>query len=81
VFSYCPVLSVIFCAAGEEESGQLAAAGSVRLADRIGIGVLTRLVPWDLIAETPAEPGRRDQRFRLLPAHIVIFRDGWGGLP
>jgi hypothetical protein len=81
VLSYCPVLSVIFCAVGEEESGQLAAGSSVRLTDRIGIGVLTRLVPRDVIAEIPTETGRRGQRPRLLPAHVVVCRDDEGGLP
>jgi hypothetical protein len=60
-------------------------AGGGRLTDRIGIGVLTRLVPRDLIDEVLAETGRREKRSRLLPAHVVvyfvmamaIFRDGY----
>ncbi len=55
------------------------------LTDRIGIGVLTRLVPRDLVDEVLAETGRRGKRSRLLPAHVVvyfvmalaIFRDGY----
>jgi hypothetical protein len=55
------------------------------LTDRIGIGVLTRLVPRDLVDEVLAETGRREKRSRLLPAHVVvyfvmalaIFRDGY----
>ena len=56
-----------------------------RLTDRIGIGVLTRLVPRDLVDEILAETGRREKRSRLLPAHVVVyfvmamavFRDGY----
>jgi hypothetical protein len=56
-----------------------------RLTDRIGIGVLTRVVPRDLVAEVLAETRRREKRSRLLPAHVVvyfvmalaIFRDGY----
>ena len=38
----------------------MAATGRARLTDRIGIGVLTRLVPRDLIAEIPTETARRE---------------------
>jgi hypothetical protein len=65
VFSYYPVLSVIFCAVGEEESGQMAATGSARLTDRAGMCVLTRLLPRDLIAGILTETGRREKRSRL----------------
>ena len=59
--------------------------GGGQLTDRIGIGVLTRLVPRDLVAEVLAETGRREKRSRLLPAHVVVyfvmamavFRDGY----
>jgi Insertion element 4 transposase N-terminal len=43
------------------------------LTDRIGIGVLTRLVNRDLIDEVLAEKGRREQRTRLLPARVVVY--------
>lgn len=60
-------------------------AGGLRLTDRIGVGVLTRLVPRDLVDEVLAETGRREKRSRLLPAHVVVyfvmamalFRDGY----
>lgn len=63
--------------------GELAPGGL--LTDRIGIGVLTRLVPRDLVDEVLAETGRREKRSRLLPAHVVVyfvmamavFRDGY----
>jgi hypothetical protein len=45
----------------------------VGLTDRIGIGVLTRLVSRDLVDEVLAETGRREQRRRLLPARVVVY--------
>jgi transposase IS4-like protein/DDE family transposase len=47
--------------------------GVVGLPDRIGIGVLTRLVPRDLVDEVLAETGRIEQRRRLLPARVVVY--------
>lgn len=44
-----------------------------RLTGRIGIGVLTRIVPRDVVDEVLAETGRREKRSRLLPAHVVIY--------
>ena len=55
---------------GESTAGN---PGRVRLTDRIGIGVLTRLVPRDLVDEVIAEAGRREQRRRLLPARVVVY--------
>ena len=52
-------------------AGEMASGG--RLTDRIGIGVLTRLVPRDLVDEVLAETGRRERRSRLLPAHVVVY--------
>jgi hypothetical protein len=43
------------------------------LTDRIGIGVLTRLVSRDLVDEVLAETGRVEQRRRLLPARVVVY--------
>ena len=62
-----------------------AVTGGGQLTDRVGIGVLTRLVPRDLVDEVLAETGRRQKRSRLLPAHVVVyfvmamavFRDGY----
>lgn len=45
----------------------------VRLTDRIGVGVLTRLVSRDLVDEVLAETGRVEQRRRLLPARVVVY--------
>ena len=44
-----------------------------RLTDRIGIGVLTRLVCKDAVDEVLAETGRREKRSRLLPAHVMVY--------
>jgi Insertion element 4 transposase N-terminal len=46
---------------------------NVRLTDRIGIGVLTRLVDRDLVDEVLAETGRTEQRTRSLPARVVVY--------
>lgn len=45
----------------------------VRLTDRIGIGVLTRLVSRDLVDEVLAQTGRTERRRRLLPARVVVY--------
>ena len=45
----------------------------VDLPDRIGIGVLTRLIHRDLVDEVLAETGRAEQRRRLLPARVVVY--------
>jgi transposase IS4-like protein/DDE family transposase len=45
----------------------------IRVTDGIGIGVLTRLLPRDLVDEVIAEAGRREQRRRLLPARVVVY--------
>jgi hypothetical protein len=76
----CLPLKAIFCVV--DETGEIAGG---RLTDRIGIGVLTRVVPRDLVNEVLAETRRREKRSRLLPAHVVvyfvmamaIFRDGY----
>lgn len=54
--------------------GSAGSAGDrVRLTDRISIGVLTRLVPRDLVDEVIAQSGRKEKRSRLLPAHVVVY--------
>ncbi|MGH4000079.1 MAG: IS4 family transposase [Pseudonocardiaceae bacterium] len=45
----------------------------MRLTDRISIGVLTKLFPRDLVDEVIASTGSREQRSRLLPAHVVVY--------
>jgi hypothetical protein len=51
----------------------LAVVSGTRLTDRIGIGVLTRLIDRDLVDEVLAETGRVEQRSRLLPARVVVY--------
>jgi len=57
---------------GEAEAG-LAVVRGIRLTDRIGIGVLTRLIDRDLVDEVLAETGRAERRSRLLPARVVVY--------
>lgn len=49
------------------------ASDSVRLTDRISVGVLTRVFPRDLIDEVVAETGTKEKRSRLLPTHVVVY--------
>jgi hypothetical protein len=46
--------------------------GSSRLTDSISLGVLAEVLPRDLIEEVLDETGRREQRSRRLPAHVVV---------
>jgi hypothetical protein len=48
-------------------------ARDARLTDKIGIGVLTRLVNRDLVDEVLADTGRLEKRSRLLPARVVVY--------
>src|SRR5512135_2035751 len=57
---------------GEAGAG-LAVVSGTRLTDRIGIGVLTRLIDRDLVDDVLAETGRVEQRTRLLPARVVVY--------
>jgi hypothetical protein len=43
------------------------------MTDRIGIGVLTRLVHRDLVDEVLAETGKVERRSRSLPARVVVY--------
>ena len=44
-----------------------------RLSDRVALGVLTATFPRDLVDEVIEATGRREQRNRLLPAHLVTY--------
>jgi hypothetical protein len=44
----------------------------VRLTDRISLGVLAEVFPRDVIEDVLTETGRREQRSRLLPAHVMV---------
>ena len=56
-----------------EAGAGLAVVSGTRLTDRIGIGVLTRLIDRDLVDDVLAETGRVEQRTRLLPARVVVY--------
>ena len=43
------------------------------MTDRVGVGVLTRSFPPDLVDEVVAGQGRTEQRSRLLPARMVVY--------
>ena len=47
--------------------------GNGRLTDHLSIGVISRAVPRYVIDEVLADTGRKEQRSRLLPAHVVVY--------
>lgn len=44
-----------------------------RLTDHLALGVLSGLIHRDLIDDVVRESGKREQRSRLLPAHVVVY--------
>lgn len=44
-----------------------------RLRDRIALGVLTATYPQDLVDQAIESTGKRDLRYRLLPARMVVY--------
>ena len=52
--------------------GQQVVAGD-RLADRIGIGVLAKVFPPELVDRVVEQAGVREQRKRTLPARVVVY--------
>jgi len=52
--------------------GQQVVAGD-RLADRIGIGVLTKVFTPELVDRVVEQAGVREQRTRTLPARVVVY--------
>jgi hypothetical protein len=52
--------------------GQQVVAGD-RLADRIGIGVLAKVFPPELVDRVVDEAGVREQRKRALPSRVVVY--------
>src|SRR5712692_7274331 len=58
--------------------GQQVVAGD-RLADRIGIGVLAKVFPPELVDRVVDEAGVRERRTRTLPSRVVLFfQSGYG---
>src|SRR5258708_5696546 len=47
--------------------------GGDRVADRIGVGVLTKVLPPELVERVVDEAGVREQRARTLPARVVVY--------
>lgn len=45
---------------------------SARLTDVISLGVLAEMIPRDVIDDVLTETGRREQRSRRLPAHVMV---------
>jgi transposase IS4-like protein len=43
------------------------------LTDHIAIGVLSGLIHRDIVDDVVNEYGKREQRSRLLPAHVVVY--------
>lgn len=54
------------------ETASVPVDGLSRLTDRISLGVLAGILPRDLIEEVLEETGKREQRSRLLPAHVMV---------
>src|SRR6266852_1148712 len=52
--------------------GQQVVAGD-RLADRIGIGVLAKVFPPELVDRVVDEAGVRERRTRTLPSRVVVY--------
>jgi len=51
----------------------LADAPGNRLTDRIGLGVLTKVVSRDLVDEVVASTGSKERRSRLLSARVMVY--------
>ena len=58
--------------ANASELGSVSVSDSSRLTDWISLGVLAEVIPRDLIEEVLTETGKREQRSRLLPAHVMV---------
>ena len=48
-------------------------AGSGRLTDHVALGVLSGVIHRDVVDDVIRESGTREQRSRLLPAHVVVY--------
>lgn len=54
-------------------AGQVRVEPGRRLSDRVALGVLTATFPRPLVDEVIEATGRREQRNRLLPAHLTVY--------
>lgn len=71
-FSVGGECSKVFGMANSGELELAAGDGSARLTDLISLGVLAETIPRDVIEDVLTETGRREQRSRRLPAHVVM---------
>lgn len=54
-------------------AGQVQVEPGQRLSDRVALGVLTATFPRQLVDEVIEATGRREQRNRMLPAHLTVY--------
>src|SRR5450756_64144 len=54
-------------------AGQVRVGEGERLTDRVALGVLTATFTRSLVDEVIEITGRREQRNRMLPAHLVVY--------
>ena len=54
-------------------AGQVRVPQGQRLSDRVALGVLTATFPRALVDEVIEATGRREQRNRMLPAHLTLY--------
>ena len=54
-------------------AGQVQVEPGRRLSDRVALGVLTATFPRQLVDEVIEATGRREQRNRMLPAHLTVY--------
>jgi len=54
-------------------AGQVRVEPGRRLSDRVALGVLTATFPRSMVDEAIEVTGRREQRSRLLPAHLTVY--------
>ena len=54
-------------------AGQVRVEPGRRLSDRVALGVLTATFPRRLVDDVIEATGRREQRTRLLPAHLTLY--------
>jgi hypothetical protein len=58
-----------------KESGVTRQSG--RLTDHVALGVLSSVIHRDIIDDVIRESGKREARSRLLPAHVVVYYEGY----
>jgi len=56
----------------ENSSGRNSRAPG-RLTDQVSLGVLSGLIHRDIVDDVIRECGKREQRSRLLPAHVMVY--------